>query len=495
MPVTRRQLVLALVITGFYWAGQLLTGTDSIVSSVLAGAIFFGMLSIFAGGGLRCAIGVLNAVLVGKFLLLGIAVKIILFEAADGTLKAPLFTALVMLLGFLGVFIGTWIQASLAFPRIKFVSHFESNRETLVFSMVLFVLSYFGYFVVTSQGQSWLTGGSRGIFSVMAVFSSWSIIPPMVYLWKTGSKLWMTHPVILSMLAWGTTLGLLSTSKQGAMEPLVFYVLFGFLRYGLWDLRLWSIAVAAVMLFVGIVYPYSQYVRNAGGREGSIGQRSEVITEVLSRMINDQEFRLKLSKTAGPASYFEESALAPFGRLAMVGEADKLISATDQTHSFTGWETIVWGFKLVIPKFLYEDKPRLEAGNYLGHITGDADPSDSLTQFSYGIMANLYNAFSLSGVAIGTPIIFGGFYYFIRFFLGQPELERSAPTSSTLWFTWIIASFHHSIVESSVSGFMQDLYFPFFILILCGLTKGLCLFFPSKIGGHEGLAGEQLWES
>jgi hypothetical protein len=177
------------------------------------------------------------------------------------------------------------------------------------------------------------------------------------------------------------------------------------------------------------------------------------------------------------ASYFNPGPLAPFSRLAMVGEADRLISATERQQAFTGWETITWGFKLLTPSFLYPDKPIVEAGNYLGHIVGDVGPTDSTTQISYGVMANFYNAFSLSGVLIGTPLFFAGFYYWIRMFLGEARWE-SAPTTSTLCFIWLIALYQHSIVESSVSGNIASLSFPFILVLLGMLAQGLCLFFP-----------------
>ena len=58
----------------------------------------------------------------------------------------------------------------------------------------------------------------------------------------------------------------------------------------------------------------------------------------------------------------------------MVGEADRLIYATEQQQAFTGWETITWGFKLLMPSFLYPGKPIFEAANYLSHIAGESNP-------------------------------------------------------------------------------------------------------------------------
>jgi hypothetical protein len=133
-----------------------------------------------------------------------------------------------------------------------------------------------------------------------------------------------------------------------------------------------------------------------------------------------------------------------------------------------------------MPSFLFPNKPVFEAGNYLGHIVGEVAPSDHSTQISYGVMANLYNAFSFAGVLVGTPIFFAGFYYWIRVFLGEAKWD-GMPTTSTLWFIWLISSYQHSIVESSLSGNISTLSFPFVVALLGILAKGLSLFFPRTL--------------
>ena len=77
MYITRRQLIVVLAITALYLIGQLLVGTDPVVASLFSIAILFGTLSVFAGGGLASAFGCLNAILIGKFLLFGVAIKIV----------------------------------------------------------------------------------------------------------------------------------------------------------------------------------------------------------------------------------------------------------------------------------------------------------------------------------------------------------------------------------------------------------------------------------
>lgn len=483
MPVTRQQSTLILSITALYLVGQLIVGTDVTVAFLFSLAILLGILAVFAGGGLGSAIGCLNALLIGKFLLFGVAVKIILLEPADGTLAAPQTTALVMAIGFGGLLVGTLIQSRLTCPQSCSMNQPFSLRMLLAFSVVLFAASYIAYFAAmlpSSRGEGIQTGGWLGIARALASLKSFAIVPAMLYLWRLRTRLWMTHPLILALLFWSALVGIYSTNKQDAMEPLVFYVLVGFMRYGLRDIRLWSVLSAGVLYYALIIFPYSQYVRHSGGREGTLAQRAQVTKDTFLRIVSDQGFRSATTERVSRGAYFDKGVLSPFGRLAMVGEADKLICATESQKAFTGWETIVWGFKLLMPSFLSPNKPVLEAGNYLGHIVGEVGSSDTTTQVSYGVMANLFNAFSLLGVAIGAPLFFAVFYFWIRLFLGNARWDAQ-PTTSALWFIWVVASYQHSLVESSVSGLVASMGFPFVIALLYGASRWVSVLLPRTV--------------
>src|ERR1700730_1369552 len=480
MRATRRQIVLVLIIAFSYLLGQLLVRTGVLVSFLLATAILFGLLAIFAGGGLQSAFGCLNAIFISKFLLIGVAIKILLLEPADGTLYAPITTSAVMALGFFGVFLGTIIQSHMPCTERWSVNRPFSAQMLLSLSVVLFFCSYGGYIVSmipSTQGAGIQTGGWVGITHVLGSLKSLSIVPPMLYLWRKKTRLWMSHPVILFLVIWSAAIGIFSTGKQEAIEPLVFYVLLGFLRYGWMDSRLWALVSLGALYYMVIIFPYSQYVRSAGGREGTFEERAQVTADTFWRIMSNEEFRTTVTDHVSKQYYFGPS-LAAFSRLAMIGEADRLIYATERQQAFTGWETITWGFKLLTPSILYPDKPKFEAANYLSHIAGESNEADTTTEVSYGMMANLYNAFSFTGVLIGTPLFFGLFYYWVRIFLGDASWS-GLPSASTLWFVWLVASYQHSLVASSLSGLIASTSFPSVIMLLCILAKWLVPFFPA----------------
>jgi hypothetical protein len=233
-----------------------------------------------------------------------------------------------------------------------------------------------------------------------------------------------------------------------------------------------------VCIYALLVYPYSQYVRSHGGREGSLTDRVETVTTVLSGVATDHDFRSKvdsgLEQKGAAVPYLGTGSIAAFERLAMIGEADRLVAATVEQGTYTGWTTIYWGFELMTPSWLYPEKPVLAANNYLAHIVGDVASNDCTTQVSYGAMANFFNAFSYPGALIGTAVLFGALYYILRWFFGNPQWSRT-PAGTTFWFIVIVANFHHVLAENSVSGIIPTILTPMITLIAFSVA---CLVSP-----------------
>jgi hypothetical protein len=155
----------------------------------------------------------------------------------------------------------------------------------------------------------------------------------------------------------------------------------------------------------------------------------------------------------------------------MMAQADHLIAATERTRHYTGWETIAWGFKLLPPRAWFPHKPAFGAGNYLGHIAGDASWHDETTQVAYGIFANLYNAFGLGGVLIGSIVTFACFYYWLGIFFANPRWT-AAPVASTMWLIFIVGLHQHLVVESSVSTLLASFTNEGAVWLMCFLAPG-----------------------
>jgi len=487
-----RSQILMMSVPALYLGGQLATGTGVYVACLFSLAILFGLCAIEAAGGLLTSFGALNAVLIGKFLMIGLILKTAIWDPADKNLFAPESTAAVMAVGFLGLMLGTLLQSHLPRPKGVLIPPVWDARMYLALTLAFLVLGYGGYLLELRSdlsGGGLQTGGILGIARAMSNMKFFAIVPALYFAWSSGSHRFMTHPLVLFVFVLGMVGGIFSTSKLGAMETPIFYMLVAASRYGLRDKRLLTFAALGVLYYTGVVYPYSQYVRNHGGREGGLSERVEAIVDTFERLLTNRDFRGDvMAATEDPnGSYLGNETLRPFGRLAMVGEADKLVAATIAQQSWTGWETIIWGFKLALPSFIYPDKPVFGAGNYLAHIAGEVGKTDFTTQVSYGVMANLFNAFSYPGALLGTLVFFCAFYYILSLCFSNASWSRH-PLGGTVWFLFVVMTFQHWLVEESVAGLVADLLNVAIVTVgIYTAARMLCPFLPefSTVQGTE----------
>jgi hypothetical protein len=467
-----------LSVPALYFAGQVAMGTGVYVACLFSLAILFGLYSVWAAGGLLTGFGALNAILVAKFLMIGIVLKMLIQDPADKNLLSPESTAAVMAIGFLGLLLGTVAQRALPSPRVPLIPEVDGSRMYLALTIVFLAVGYGAYLIALRadlSGAGLQTGGILGIARVFSSLRFFSIVLALYFAWSSGSRRFMTHPLVVAVLLVGVLDGIFSTSKLGAMETLIFYMLVGASRYGLRDKRLLALGAMGIFYYAAIIYPYSQYVRSHGGREGGLAERFAAIKDVFERVATNRDFRGDILATAEDSngSYLDNETLKPFGRLAMVGEADKLVAATIERQAWSGWETITWGFKLAVPSFIDPDKPVLPPGNYLAHIAGEVGDGDLTTQVSYGVMANFFNAFAYPGVLVGTSVFFCGFYYLLYLLFGNPRWS-SQPLGSTVWFLFIVTTFQHSLVEESVAGLIADvLNIAIVVLALYAMARAI----------------------
>jgi hypothetical protein len=416
-------------------------------------------MSIGAAGGIKTAPGLLNFVMILKFILIAVVLKAITFQAADSNLQAPRTTCKVMAVGFFALYIGSLIyrHTTKVTGLVRDVTDSSMYLAlTIVFSVVCLGSALALLIFQTSFTEN-LSGGLWGIAHQLLGGCAFSVVPAMYYAWSSGSKRFLSHPLVLAILFVVLAFGVASTSKEGIMEPLLCYLGVGVIRYGLGSKAIWGIVAAGGFFYISIVYPYSQYVRDHGGRTGSLSERLEVIKEVFFNVSTDSDYRNMVdSKISSGETYLNRESLRPVTRLAMIGEADRLIAATDSTQSYTGWETITNGIKLMVPSFLTSDKPTSGGGNLLGHIAGDLASDDMTTQVSYGFMANLYNAFGLYGVLFGTIIFISVFYYVLRLWFATPDLNFS-PWGSTIWYLLLGLLYEHSLIEAPIGNTLPSM--------------------------------------
>ncbi len=341
------KLVWLTTICALYLLGQLLAGTSVIVAVQFTVAIFFGLLAVVAGGGAKSVFGLLNLILIGRYLLLAIAIKIVLLEPADKNLREPAMTSLVMMVGFFALCVATVVARALPQPCKALLPPVRRPEVYLSFALVLFVLCNAGYYVGIASslnGEGLTTGGVLGYARVLASMKAFAVVPAMFYAWSSGSRRFLTHPLVLAILGASLAVGIFATGKQDAMEPVVYFVAMVIFRRGLQYRKLWVFGTAAALFFGLVIFPYSQVVRVSGGREGSVSQRVVVIEDVLHKVLTEPSFGswqlppTQIGQTSGHRLYWDYKVLTPLNRFSLVADADRLISASMRTAP-TEWET------------------------------------------------------------------------------------------------------------------------------------------------------------
>jgi hypothetical protein len=245
--------------------------------------------------------------------------------------------------------------------------------------------------------------------------------------------------------------GLLGSSKQGMAEPFALYAMMAIARYGWRHPIFWMGIPVVMLLFQFFISPIGQYARNQGGRDKSPTQAAIATADIVAGYLTDSQFRdlvyhfndevIDINKKQ---TNYLPGALNTYSRFAMIGESDRLVSATDR-FGYTGFETVEVAVLYLTPHFIYPNKPQSNSGNNLGRFTGDISDEDLGTQVSYGFMANAYNAFGMIWV---LPLSFLCAFAL----LGCTRLSTAGAFYTDPWSIVAVATLHQGYVEQPFTG-------------------------------------------
>jgi len=449
---------------------QIFLGAAPYPVLLLCGALFFGFLSIVVPG-VTTALGILNLaftvrILLGAFL----AKNLLMQEAVTARLPAAETTAEAMFLGFLAVFLATFLACRYIKPFAIFQRSTTPSQLLPLFYVLLIggVVSSIALRAVSGDGAV-ATGGAWGLIKSFTTVRNLSLPILMLYLWRTNSRRWLTHPGVLLLMVVLVVLGLLSFSKQQVVEPLIFPAALAIARYGWRHPMVWIFVPFFLLVFEFFIYPVVQYSKGNVANYKDAQQAAAASLGVVRDYISDPSFRQYLregSKSEGTEIEGSDYLSRDYGsleRIALLGEASRLIAASDRFQT-TGWETIENSVLLAVPHFLYPNKPQTGSGNFLARYAGDLPPSDVSTQVSYGFIANSYNAFGLTWV---FPLCF----ITALVVLVPVTMITSGPIYLNPWSMYAVAGLHQVYVESSFSGQFNALFLPFLAICLLLLSR------------------------
>ena len=447
---------------------QLLLGADGLVVAGFCFAAFLGVAASAAAGGFRTIIGALCLIHVLKVLLVALLLKSILLETVESNLFAPVETAGMLAWGYASLLLASlaarfWLFPSRFLRRGVFMTLLPNNAQFLLalglsFFLCGTVFSFIGGAYIDQAG------GGLGLIKTLAGYKGFCVSCFIFYSHAKGRRAILLNPLVMGTLVLLTVLGVISTSKQGILEPAFFAGLAYYSIRGFQWKRYLILGILAFFAAQYIINPFTQTAKmvnmSAGGRSsGKETLKAFAKNATDSSVREDNIARIDDMEEFDKKSYFNENVYI-LSRLALVYEQSWLVSASVDPSQRSGWFTIDWGFDMLWPRFLKPDKPAGSAAPWLGSFSGITGSDDDATSISFGYMANFYNAFGNQGVVIGGFLTAFFLFLLVSFAFGFNR-------SGGIFWVFGVTALHHNFVEAVFSSLLPLIYIPFIFAIYC----------------------------
>lgn len=459
---------------------QLLTGTNIDFALLVMAFVIFTAAAVNNAGGLLTVSGFGIAMIGLKFVIISQWAKIILGQAGDSYLNAPIQTIGILTVGMISI----WLAGITVKPYLGSKIILKPEHDPFVLlgvSMITYIIGLVSYLYVMFYGINQSSGevsvgGITGLLRLIGFIFPVSIIAAVAYTiiasnYKKSIGVWAIIPMTTQFVY-----GVLSTSKQMMFEPFMLYLLtclaFNY-KYGRKHI------VTFILIFVTMVtilFPFAQIGR-AMTRDNDPRQ-SLILTKLFISDIFLKKENLEEVESIMEEAWLKDQRFMYYGkdmgfldRMSMLEQNDELFLA-DNEQGFSGWQTVVHGFKMLPPRFLYSDKPIYNSANYFGHKIGILDRNDYSTQISMGIIAEAYDAFGWAGAIIIPYLVMIAFILFFN--------TISGTLMKNIWTVFLIGIFQHNLVEATISSMILYVFqFPILLLaVYFGLMKTVNILLP-----------------
>ncbi len=417
----------------FYWVGggflmfalQILNGASFEFSFLTALFTFLTGLTVQILGGVKTLFGLCTIVFAIQHVLFSQLVKLYLHQQPDARLEVPLVTMAVYCVGMGSMALGAYLSRFIRFARGASLFPMLTDPvflRNLTITATIFAALRSGIITVFNYDQSTAgltTSGVIGPLRVLGFLDTLAVASgtATVILASNGRRSMGTLniiPLMIPILA-----GFIGAYRFGFNTAAAGYLMacwaYGF-RFKLPN----YIGMAALAyVFVYIISPYA------------LGARHQVRTTDFTKNLQRSLYLLG-DVIASPGKYQENTSASeelvpiefklkryytfasnPLERFAMIKNADAIIAATVYRGTM-GWRTIMPGFEMLPPSWLYDDKPVLGTGNLLAHRSpGLVNNDDVVTQITIGPFADAFSSFAWVGAAVipGLTLIMYVLFY------------------------------------------------------------------------------------
>lgn len=331
-------------------------------------------------------------------LILGLCLKVYLWEKAEGNLLTPRKSFLVYLLGMIGMWGAALVNRKVRAkrPLVQGLMKPEKINQAVLGtfacgSIVDLIVFFPGAYSQGSLGSALMQ---------MNVFLALSIMLAVFYNVKfSGGRKSMSIPAMAAMsFMFVRAVG--GFTKQGMFMPVACWMLSAVAAGYYASKKQILLTCAVLIVMVEVLVPYSQYGRN---HREEYGSSFNTIVMLISHPTEIIE-KGKVIQKEPPKYHFFNEPQGIFDRLNMISMDDGLIYVTDENHQH-GFQVIVNLFINIIPHFILPDKPPVNLGNIFAHEIGLLDPMDTTTGVSFSPTGEAYHSTGISGVLLTMPLI------------------------------------------------------------------------------------------
>lgn len=448
---------------------QLISGSDYYYSFLIFLFIVVTGLTINVLGGLSTLSGFCVAMMTCKILIISQIAKILFWQAGDSYLKVPLVTAGVMLVGIIGIYAAALVSQFVKFKSFLLAPIVDPRELHVIWGASYFIgifcFLYSSVYALNAATDQIDVGGSVGFLKQIAFIYPLSIVTATAStLLLSGGQRSFGSLVGLSVLT-EFAFGLITTNKAMMFEPFFYYIAtciaFGF------SFRLKNIIIIGVFTIfsITVLAPFTQAARGLARMGTFVDNISTIINSLdeidIGRLKEDVE---AYNETKSDFQYYNNS-MGLLDRFSLILQVDRLILSTI-TNGPLEWTTIVHGFKMLPPRFLYSEKPVYNSANILGHRISAIGAEDDSTQISFGLIAEAYISFEWIGVIL-IPFVLT-----LIFFTVYKKITGGVRRN--IWSIFLFGYFQHIFVETTIASMM--IFLVHFPLLLSGyyfLFKGL----------------------
>ena len=445
---------------------QLASGTEQVFAELVFVFVVLSGITVNLLGGLNTLGGLCVAAMSLKMVIISQIAKVILWQPAHERLETPLETITVLLVGMTGICLAAALTAPVKFRRNLLTTQVDAEALQAL-SIVLTVVGVAVMFgcVLLGGGEE---GGLRvgGVVGVLRQFSfclGFSIGVGTAYtiVASNGKRLFSIFNAVPFFVSF--IFGVLYASKEGMFAPFLYLALaacaFKFTVRGVHLVLFLGVALVATFIF----YPFAQLARNevrGYGFKDTIKESGRFMTEHFSSWDGFQEM-LSPDANGSPEQDYYNYYRKPVGlleRMSLIKMAD-LLTATTLRQGASGWETVTHGFKMMVPRLIYPQKPIWNTGEILAQRVGMLAEDDESTQVSFGFIPDAFSAFGWWGAAIIPCLLCVGFFLVYKYLLGT--LRQS------IWGIFFAAQLQHAFTEATIASMtLTMLYTPLMYVAL-----------------------------